>query len=237
METGNGSLARRERVPRFLLLACVVVDLALIALHVALYPELLAQPGGALYIAEPVTLLVVYVGIGLWLTAMSRAGARTALRIGVGFGLMTGAMEVVNLTLETFTDLSGAASILATAPFLLGAFALWGVASGVAASRTRSLGRGVLASVWSAMTCMLIAIAFGLLLGLTSLGRLEHILATDPDFRRSHWHDLHAFAIANQLDAAFSHLLGALIVGAIVGVLGASAGLAARWMSSRAAAA
>lgn len=75
------------------------------------------------------------------------------------------------------------------------------------------------------MICVLITIAFGLLLTYISLSHLAHQLVADPDFLRSHWRDLRAFAIANSFDSAFSHLLGGLLIGIIVGAIGACLGL------------
>lgn len=57
-----------------------------------------------------------------------------ALRDGWRVGLITGALWVVNLDLETYADLP--AGILATAPFLLGAFVLWGAAAAWTTRRT-----------------------------------------------------------------------------------------------------
>ena len=136
-------------------------------------------------------------------------------------------MWVVHLALETF---SSAAGIPVTAPFLLGAFVLWGVAGFVGARQTDSLSPGIVAAIWSAMICVVVAITFGFLLTYTSLPTLERQLVADPDFLRSHWDDLRAFAIANSFDSAFSHLLGALLVSAVFGTVGSVAGILSRRM-------
>lgn len=209
---------------RWIVLAALAVDLALIGVRVALYTPLLAQPGSIVYIAEPVTLLLAYAALVWWITENPAAPRSIALTVGITCGLLSGVLWLVNHIVETFANLSGSIGTLATAPFLLGGFALWGVAAFHAARQTSSLFHGVLAAVWSAMICVLITITFGFLLTYTSLPRLEHDLTADPDFLRSHWHDLHAFAIANSFDAAFSHLLGALVISATIGSLAALAG-------------
>ena len=134
--------------------------------------------------------------------------------------MLTGALWIVNLTLETFTDLSSTSGLAATAPFLLGAFALWGMASAQSARRTGSLRLGILAALWAALICVLLTISYGLLLAYTSLPRLAQNLITDPDYLASRWGDLRAFAIANQFNAAASHLLIAPIVATLVGLVG-----------------
>jgi hypothetical protein len=220
-----GTPLATTRQLRLWLLAVITLDLALIIGRVLFYNPIWAQPGALLFVLEPVVLLLAYAGIMVAATANPSADRLLALRYGVATGLITGIMWIANLSLEVFTDLSGLASILSTAPFLLGAFVLWGVASALVAWRTGSVGSGVLAAIWSGMTCVLVTITFGFSLTYTSLPRLEQILATDPDFIRSHWTDQRAFAIANSFDSGFSHLLGALLIGTLVGTIGSYIGM------------
>ncbi len=91
--------------------------------------------------------------------------------------------------------------------------------------KTGSPALGILGALWAAIVCVLITITFGFVLTYTSLPRLEHVLAGDPDFVRSRWEDLHAFAIANTFGAGFSHLLGGLVVGLVVGSVGSLVGV------------
>lgn len=217
--------ARTARWLRLGLLAVIGANLALICFRVLLYVPVLSQRGGILFVLAPVVLLLVYAGVTLAITADPSPSRNVALRAGLAVGLLTGAMWVVDLAIETFAALSWPASLLATAPLLLGAFALWGAAAGYGAWRTGSIGSGVLTSVWAAMICVLLTITFGFLLTYTSMTTLQHDLVSDPDFLRSHWSDLRAFAITNTFGSGFSHLLGAPIVGTVVGVLGSIAGL------------
>jgi hypothetical protein len=209
------------------LLALLGVNVTLIALNVALYPAFFAQPNALLYLLEPLALLVVYALIALLTTRQFGPRREVASRVGLLFGLLTGCLWLINLTLETFTDLSGSAGILATAPFLLGGFLLWGIAGAISAWRAGSFGSGLLAAVWSAMICVLLTVTYGLTLPLVALPRLRQQLTGDPDFLRSRWTDLHAFVLANSFDSAFSHLLGALLVSLTLGALGS---VAATWL-------
>lgn len=173
----------------------------------------------------PVVLLLVYAGIVLVVTVDPTPQRNLALRVGLAVGLLTGAMWIVDLAIETFAAASRSASLIATAPLLLGAFALWGAAAGYGARRTGSLGSGVLTSVWAAVICVLLTVTFGFLLTYTSMPTLQHDLVSDPDFLRSRWSDLRAFAIANTFGSGFSHLLGAPIVATLVGIIGSVVGL------------
>ena len=213
------SMAKRLR---YMLLFAVTCDFVLIGLRVLLYTPFLRQHNALVYLIEPVALLIIYAGIVLAITTNTSPQRHAALRIGTIVGLLTGAMWIVNLALETFSTVAG---IPVTAPFLLGAFILWGGAGFLSARQTGSISLGIVAAIWSAMLCVLLAITFGFLLMYTSLPTLERQLVADPDFLRSHWDDLRAFSIANSFDSAFSHLLGALLVSAVFGTVGSCAGL------------
>jgi len=113
--------------PRALLLLAIGLDLLLIVGRALLYPPLWSQAGALAYLLTPVALLLAYAALVVWATAGGDAGRGRALADGSVIGAIAGALWVANLSLETFADLS-ALGLLATAPFLLGGFALWGVA-------------------------------------------------------------------------------------------------------------
>ncbi len=158
-----------------------------------------------------------------------RPGVIVAVPIGALVGMLSGAMWIASLTVETFAGLSGWPSIAATAPLLLGAFVLWTAAAAVVVRRTGSLPAGVLAAVAAAMLCVTTTIAFGFALAYLALPTLEQNISGSPEYLASHWSDVHAFAIANTLDAAFQHLALAPIIATLTGTLGAVA--ATRWRS------
>jgi hypothetical protein len=205
------------------LLTLIGIGVLLIALNVALYPAFFAQPNALLYLVEPLASLIVYAVIAFLTTRRISPQADVASRVGLLFGLFTGCLWLINLTLETFTDLRGSAGIFATALFLLGGFLLWGISGVVAAWRAGSFRSGLLAAIWSAMICVLLTVAYGWTLPLVATTRLEQELVNDPDFLRSRWTDLHAFVLANGFDSGFSHLLGALIISIAIGAIGAAA--------------
>ena len=178
-----------------------------------------------MFVLASVVLLLAYAGIVVGVTTDPGPDRRIALRTGAVTGLFTGAMWIINLAIETFATLSWPANLLATAPLLLGAFVPWGVTAGYGAWRTGSISLGILVAVWAAMICVLLTITFGFLLTYTSMPTLQHDLVSDPDFLRSGWDDLSAFAIANTFGSGFSHLLVAPIVGTVVGAVGSFASL------------
>jgi len=207
---------------RCALLCAVALNLTLIVARLLLYMPLLAQRDARLFVLEPVVLLLIYAAIAFAMTAKRGEQWHVTLRTGTIIGLITGTMWVINLSLETFSPFSG---IFATAPFLLGAFVLWGFAGSASAWRTGRMLPSIAAAIMAAMICVLITVTYGFLLACIALPCLEHKLMASPDFLRSGWDELRAFAIANTFDSGFSHLLGALIVSTIFGAVGSGMGL------------
>jgi len=201
----------------------LVVDVALLG-GLAAEGSVLAKPGGTRYLLAPLAAFMVYAAaVSTTARWNGRPRLTVAVRVGVIAGMPSGAMWIASLTVETFAGLSGWPSIAATAPLLLGAFVLWSAAAAVAARRTGSLAAGMLAAIAAAMVCVTATIAFGFALAYLALPTLQQNINGSPGYLASHWGDLHAFAIANTLDAAFQHLALAPIIATLTGSLGALA--------------
>jgi hypothetical protein len=207
---------------RLLCVATVAMSLFLIGLRVILSPGFFVMPGSIGYLLEPIILLLAYAAVGIALTA--RAPAQMPLSIGTVIGILAGVLWIINHTIEMFISLPSQAAPLISGPFFLGAFLLWGAAGFLAARTSRSFGYGLIAALWSAMLTVLLTDAYGFLLMHVALPHLAQIEASDPDFLRSHWDNVTLFAIANTLDAGFSHLLEAPFIAAIFGAIGSLIG-------------
>ena len=96
---------------------------------------------------------------------------------------------------------------------------LRGVAGFVAARNTANWALGLLGGCWCAVVSVLLAVSFGFVLMFFEVPPLDYV-ATWAEFRRSGWRDVHAFAIANSLDAGFTHLLAGFVLGSILGAIG-----------------
>ncbi len=207
---------------RWAALALVISDVAMVV-GLAGRESVLAQPGGPRYVIALLVALAAYLVAAMVVTSGWGSWVTTARRVGVTVGVITGAMWLLSLAVETFAGLKGWPNIAVTGPLLLGGFALWGVAAVRTARRTNSVAAGAFSAVCAAMTCVAITIALGLALAYLALPRLEHNIDGSPEYLASGWHNLPAFAIANTLDAAFTHLLLAPVIAALLGTLGARA--------------
>jgi len=206
-------------------LALLGLDGALVAAGLISYPSFLRQSGSGVYLAEPLLLLAIYAAVALAVIRSAGVDRRRVLRAAAVVAIVLGAIEVANISVETFADLPGAANLATTAPLILGPFAVWSVVAGWAAWATGSLRMGLLVAIWTAMVTMVIAVTYGFVLLLAAPNRLDRNLLTDPDHARSGWPDVKAFALANTFDNGFTHLLGGLLVGSVVGLIGGLVGV------------
>jgi hypothetical protein len=208
------------------LLLLIGVDPGLIVLRVVTYPAYNATPGAVGYLIPLAVGLFVYVlviGTLPWLAARMPSGA-TALRVGTVVGLVGGALELVNISLESVLALPQPVVKVTTLIAMLGLFLTFGVAGFVGGRVAGTFLPGVGAAIWSAVVAILLAITFGLLLANVALPRLARDMAGDPDYQRSGWTDPRAFAIANTFDAAFTHLLEGPIIAFVLGSAGSGLG-------------
>jgi len=207
---------------RRLALAAIVLNIALIAIRVLSYRQLLAMPGSVLFIAKPLIVLAVYFAVVMWMTSVSGDRA-AALSIGSSFGLVTAAVQIIHLFIESFVPTEELVTGITALVFMVGTFLLWTVAGYVAGRRGASVGAAATAGTWAAIVCMLILVAVGLALSFVPIPSASYV-STWSEFRESGWKDATAFGIANTFGSAYSHLLVGPIVGAITGAIGGLVG-------------
>lgn len=198
-----------------------VLNLVFVAFVLLRYPSLLSAQSLST-VLFCIILLVVYVCIGVTLPLRAGESVTTALWQGTGFGFLIGFLFVIDIAVEYFLDMGSQMSTLSTLGFMGLLFLLFGVVGARISQRTGRLLLGSLASVWSALLGVLIAVLFGVIVNMLFLQRLEHLLASD--FLRSGMNDPTTFTFFNTLDSASSHLLEAPILAAIFGTLGALLG-------------
>jgi hypothetical protein len=203
---------------RRLTLAAIVVNVALIAIRVSSYRQLLAMPGSIPFIAKPLIVLVIYFAVVMWMTSANGDRA-VALSIGTSFGLVTAAVQIIHLFIESFVPTEELVTGITALVFMVGTFLLWAVAGYVTGRRGASVSAAATAGSWAAIICMLILVAVGLVLTFVPVPSASYV-STWSEYRESGWTDATAFGIANTFDSAYSHLLVGPIVGAITGAIG-----------------
>jgi hypothetical protein len=208
------------RALRFALLLGIALNLGMIGVRVSLYPSFFRMPGSLTSISEPAILLILYGPLVIWATSKGGSAGQEVLLKGALLGLASGALEIAHISLENFGRLSPRAETISTGAFMLGLLALWGAAGYLAVRSASDVGVGILTGSWSAMVGLLLTVTFGFSQLYWALPRLERRDVGSPDFLRSGWADLHAFAIADVFEAGFKVLFVAPIAGAIFGGLG-----------------
>lgn len=206
----------RRIVVTLVLASLVVADLGMIAVAVARYPALSAQPGARIFRLEAIGALVVYAA-AIVAIAKSRGTFRDTVEpTALMFGLLTGTLEIVNLGIENGIPFSVNGPALQIGS-MLAIFTLWGIAGGRTARALNSIRAGLLAAISSAGICMLIGVTVGFALQFFLAPPDPAYVATWGEFKRSGWTDARAFGLANTLDSGFTHLVFAPIVAAIFG--------------------
>lgn len=220
---GSGRLARALRLWLLLVIGC---DLGLVALRVATYQAFFSMPGALSYLIAPVVALAIYAAVVFTLPFLADRFPRvtTAVRVGTVAGLIGGALDMANITLESLLTLPQQIVALVTLVAMLSLFLSFGVAGFLGGRSLGSFRLGVGAAVWSAMVAILIAVTFGFLLVNTSLPKLANDEHGDPDYARSGWTDVRAFAIANTLGAGVTHLVEGPVIAAVLGAAGSGLG-------------
>ncbi len=197
----------------------IFLDIVLVAVFSTGMSSPLRMPGGGAYVTKAMVLLAAYSLLVIFGFNKASISRQAALRMGGYFGAFGGLVLILHMVLENCGKRIGENPIV-TLAFMLGAFLVWGAAGYCVTRSTGEIGAGLVVSCWSAMVSALMAVTFGLVLLAVNIPPSEYV-ATWSEFRQSGWTDARAFAIANSLDAVFSHLIVAPIVAIVFGIFGA----------------
>ena len=212
------------------IMVLIGVDVALSSVAVVRYPALLQQHLAWMYLLEPSAILLVYAIGTIYLAKAKRDLWSSIRRNATVFGLVTGAIELVNLGLENLAPTFASGPVVSIG-FMLLVFVFWGVGASWSARSCKSVGAGILTAIASAGICMLIAVAGGFVIELLVAPSNAALISTWAEFKRSGWTDPYAFGLANALDSGFTHLLIAPVVAL---VFGGVASLLTRILSAKA---
>jgi hypothetical protein len=210
-------LTNHSSFVRTALLTVIAGSLAMMSTKVWLYRPLLALPGGRSYVFGTAGLFVLYGFIVLWVTRTDDPVCRTGVKVGTPLGLIAGVIQIAHLTQEEFWDLGKVGNGISGFGLLLCTFLVWGMAGHRAAREPGAVRSGTMAGLWSAIVTMSLLILFGFFVEFYLATPKPEYVATWGEFKRSGWTDIHAFTMANTLDAAQSHLIIGPIIGGISG--------------------
>lgn len=204
-------------------LASILLLSACIGYGVLHYPRILRE-GGVASVAQPLALLLFYVGAVLWGTHRPSSARRVALSDGTIVGLVIGLMFIADIAVENFVPMNSQLSTLSTLSFMLFIFLGFAGAGGRSVVHTDQVSLGVISSVWSALISVLIALFFGFIVNFLFPRQLEQNLQASAEFVRSGIRDLATFTFYNTLDSASSHLLEVPLIAAVCGTIGSLVG-------------
>lgn len=158
--------------------------------------------------------LLSYAAASLWGRRSSHA-VRIALGEGARVGVLLGAAAATHHFIELFVPLRSPMPVVLGAGMWGLMFLLFGVASAATYRQVRSIGLGVVASVWGSLVSTVMTITFAVSIALLFLPHMRGVLA--GAFVTSGMADPDAFVVRNLFDAASSHLLLAPVVALVSG--------------------
>lgn len=200
---------------KFATLAGALIAATVLVIAVALwrYPAFFGQPGAMRFLVEPLLALLLY-AVAVVLLLRLRAGFMQAvLPTVLVFGSLSALMQVSGFALEN--GLFGYTGHSLPNVLMLLTFAFWG-AAGYRAIRLGGTRKTALsAAMLSAGLCMLVAVACGCAVEFFLQPPAVAEVLGWVEYTRSGWNDVRAFAVANTLDSAFTHLVFAPFVAAV----------------------
>jgi hypothetical protein len=182
--------------------------------------SLIVTEAGVLSVLTPAFILLLYGVAAIWVTHQPNQASSGALKSGTVFGLVVGLTFIITIAVENFADMSRQVSTISTLGFMLLIFLIFSFAGWHGTKHSSQLSLGILASVWSAMIGVVVALLFGFTINFLFTQRLEQNLQASAEYLRSGSHDLETFTFWNTLDSASSHLLEAPIIAVVLGTLG-----------------
>jgi hypothetical protein len=141
------------------ILAIIVIGM-LIGYGMLRYP-LIVREAGLLSLLAPALMLLLYGVVAITITHQPSQARSDALKSGTAFGLLVGITFVTTIFVENFVDMSGQISTISTLGFMLLIFLTFAYTGWHATNRSNQLSLGILASVWSSMIGVGIALLRG----------------------------------------------------------------------------
>jgi hypothetical protein len=200
-------------------ISAIIVVAMLIGYGMLRYPLIVSEEG-VLSLLTPAFMLLLYGVAAIWVTRQPNEASSSVLKSGTVFGLVVGITFIVAIAVENFAGMSGQVSTISTLGFMLLIFLIFAFAGWYGTKQSSQLSLGILASVWSAMIGVVIALLFGFTVNFLFTQRLEQNLQASAEYLRSGSYDLETFTFWNTLDSASSHLLEAPMIALGVGTFG-----------------
>ena len=213
---------------RLSIVSVLLIDVGLVAARLVTHPDVFILPSfnGTIGLVALSFSAAAIIMIGSAFSKVFSGSVRTATSLGV----IGGVLMIVHMALENFGSHVGEDWRL-TLAVMFTVFALW-FSSGWRTFRNHSaLIVGAVAGCWTALVSVILVVTLGFVGTFFDMPSSAYV-ATWPEYIQSGSSDPQAFAIANTLDAATSHLIVALIFGPILGGAGWLIASAARAVPS-----
>ncbi len=196
----------------------VAILLGLICYGTIQHPASVTQ-GGDLILTTAVGFLIAYGAAALWNRRHGSGAMSIALMIGAALGLIVGAVEMVNISLETSGSVNQTIRGIAPPTAMALMALLFGTAGSMAYQRTSSFRLAVWSGIWCALIGTILTCIFGFAYSVGFMPYMEQI--NHVEYLRSGMQDPSAFVIRKTLHDMSSHLVIAPLMAAFFSCSGA----------------
>jgi hypothetical protein len=201
------------------LFSLIALNAGMAVFAIARYPALFEQHSALVYVLELIGILLLYAVLTVCLVRVRGGAWNTILTNSAVFGVITGALEMMNIGLENAAP-AAARGPAVSIGFMAIVFSLWAIGGARTVYSGNSIRAGMATAILSAGICMLIAVTIGFIIEFFIAPPDPAAVSMWAEYRRSGWTDAHAFGLANTLDSAFTHLIIAPIVAMVFGGIG-----------------
>jgi hypothetical protein len=201
------------------LFSLIALNAGMAVFAIARYPALFEQHSALVYVLELIGILLLYTVLTMYLVRVRGGAWNTILTNAAVFGVITGALEMMNIGLENAAP-AAARGPAVSIGFMAIVFSLWAIGGARTVYSGNSIRAGMATAILSAGICMLIAVTIGFIIEFFIAPPDPAAVSMWAEYRRSGWTDAHAFGLANTLDSAFTHLIIAPIVAMVFGGIG-----------------
>jgi hypothetical protein len=216
MSTSQISPSYTSTLLRGLVLTALLINVGLVAARVLTYPGVFSLPGfsGTIGLAA-----LSFVAAAIFIVGSLCSNLLSgSLRLATVTGAAGGAILIAHMALENFGARVGEDWRL-TVAVMFATFGLWFSTGWRTARGHSTLMAGAVAGCWTALVSAILAVTFGFTGMFFDIPSSAYV-ATWPEYIQSGLSDPQAFALANTLDAATSHVVTALMLGSILGGVG-----------------
>ena len=211
------SYFRKLRIITFLMIALLVFTTVVM---IIIYPENRGKSGVLSWVIT-IGLLFFYLFFCTYLPYFgSTKNLGGAIRIGTRFGIISGMIWILHISMVRFIPIPRDYSPAITFIFMVLVLLIYGYSSFSYMNMTGHFFGSVLAAVWAAMFSVLILFIWSWIITLLFMPMIEQVMIVDPDYLITGMINISDYTVHHNIESAGIHLLEAPLLALFVSFAG-----------------